>query len=273
VIQADLHTHTDHSDGSLSPGEVVFKAVERGLKAIAITDHDTISGLEESRDACLEYGITFVAGVEISSISAGYEVHLLGYGFDSEDESLLEFLAEQRGRREERALEFVRVFRGAGIVLDDNVEALCRDGSIMARPHLARLLVEAGAASSIPDAFRSYLVEGTATFVPKRLPDASEVIRLVHLARGKVSVAHPGNGMSHSIILSLIQSGLDAIEIHHPSHDEVLENYYSRLAHQRGLSVTGGSDYHGWRDSDEERFGKIGLNGEEWAFLRREWTL
>ena len=273
MITADLHIHSNHSDGSHSPSEVVRRAAARGLQAISVTDHDTISAQAEVRSVCDEMGLVSVSGVEISSGVGPTEVHLLAYGFDADDSALGDFLDDMGKRRIERSLDFIRRFRECGLRVAEDAENRCRSGDLSTRPHLARLLVDAGVASSMQEAFEKYLVEDTQTFIPRRLPGAREVIRTVHAAGGKLSIAHPGHMMDHRIVIDLIASGIDAVEVHHPCHDDMLEGYYSTLAKKYDLDITGGSDYHGWRASDDDRLGIIGMNEAEWRFLSQKWTL
>ncbi len=253
--KADLHVHTYHSDGRFSPEDVVRKAHTAGLSVLAVTDHDTVDGLDCARQACATLGIDFVPGAEISAEAGKDEIHLLAYGFDSKVDTFRSLLLDQRTRRRERAEAFILSLREAGLQLPSDVDiGFGLDGAI-GRPHLAKLIVDSGAAVGMDAAFAEYLVPGSDTFVPKVLPPAEEVMNTVHEAGGVCVLAHPGHSMSDLIIRRLIELGLRGIEVFHPSHDESLTAYYGTLAKDRGLIATGGSDYHGWRDGEEQNLG------------------
>ncbi|GMQ80902.1 MAG: PHP domain-containing protein [Rhodothermia bacterium] len=218
-VRADFHLHTHYSDGRYSPEQVVQKAAEAGLEGLAITDHDTVSGIAEARTACLRANIRFFCGVEISTAISGNEIHLLAYEFDPEDEFLLELFKSQRERRHQRGLEFLRALRTGGIDIPPADELSLGHGSVVGtvgRPHIARLIVKSGAAASMDDAFAEYLVPGSPTFVPKSFPGIGEVLKLVQEAGGVSILAHPGHMTSHSDILRLIDLGLDGVEVVHP---------------------------------------------------------
>lgn len=271
--RADLHIHTNHSDGAFSPEEIVGKAHKRGLSIIAITDHDTMSGLPDALDACRAVGITLVSGIEISADVGGTETHLLAYACPPAEAGLNRLLSQQRQRRAERAELFLERFRSVGIGISKGALESDAPMESIGRPHLAKILVDAGAVDSIGEAFDRYLVEGTQTFIPKPLPVASEVISTVHSAGGVVVLAHPGHHMSHNIVRYLIRQDIDGIEVVHPSHDKMLVRYYSDLADKHHLLKTGGSDYHGWRANDDENFGAYFVDGAGLCNLLRPWTL
>lgn len=241
MIRFDLHIHSTASDGAWEPAEVARAAHDAGLEGFALTDHDTLSGLPTASEEAARLGLQFIPGVEISAAVFGREVHLLAYGFNSVHSGLVEFLATQRGHRRERGLAFVETFIRMGVL---PTGTLLPDVDTVTRPHLAALLVEHGAATDFRDAFDRFLVPGTATWVDKPLPDGAAVLDVVHAAGGVVSLAHPGHGMLHRVIMALIADGLDALEVVHPAHDELLETYYRGVARQNRLMVTGGTDFH-----------------------------
>jgi len=258
---SDLHTHSTFSDGALRPVDLVAALSRAGIECISLTDHDTVAGLAQTRKACETAGIRFVPGVEISAQINGEEVHLLGYGFNPQSESLLKFLNIQGERRLTRITEFQRRLVEAGVP----ISAVDFDGesrSTVGRPHLANAIIAAGAARSIREAFDTYLMPGTATFVPRILPSASESIEKIHASAGIVSLAHPGDYISNQTVLGLIGIGLDAIEVKHPAHDQRLSDYYTDLAVRHNLFCTGGSDYHGWRSGEEENIGRFSMDWE-----------
>jgi predicted metal-dependent phosphoesterase TrpH len=263
-LVTDLHMHSTCSDGTFTPTALVEIVAAKGIECMALTDHDTMAGLVEAQRSCSQAGLKFITGVEISTYVQGGEVHLLGYGFEAGNADLDRFLERQRIKRRERIYEFVDRLANSGMNIREEMEAqyaIQDEGSALGRPHLARALIAIGAAVDIQDAFDRLLRPGTATFVPRMLPSEEEVLGAVHAAGGIVSLAHPGDHMRHAAVISLVKNGLDAIETHHPSHDQRLRDYYTQLAGQFGLETTGGSDFHGSRDRDHQNLGHVVMHG------------
>lgn len=256
-IVADLHMHSTASDGRMSPSDVMEEAARAGLQMVALTDHDTLAGLDEARSAAQSHGLVFVHGVEISARENREEVHLLAYRLRPEDEGLTSFLSLQQHRRTERAEEFVRRFRRDGLITDGQTLPEPAPGRSLARPHVAALLVESGAVSSMDEAFYRYLVPGTPHFVDKELPSGSEVMDVVHNAGGMVFLAHPGHHTAHQTVMNLIRATMDGIEVVHPSHDIMLEEYYRSLARRNGLLMSGGSDFHARNSHGGSSLGQV----------------
>lgn len=268
LIEADLHTHTTCSDGTLSPSELVHKANRRDIKVLAITDHDTISGYEPGKAAANALGMEMISGVELSVQFHRRELHILGYGFDSNHPSLLSYLTYFLEKRDERAKAIVDQLYKLGLQLDyDTIRSENPDAAI-GRPHIARALVEAGYVKTAGAAFSKYLGKGRPANVIKELPYAKRAIEMLHEANGIAVLAHPGHWVSDHEVRDLQSIGLDGVEIIHPSHTALLTDFYVRVAENLNLIQSGGSDYHGKRYSDEENFGKIGLNNEQFQRFR-----
>ncbi len=251
-MRADLHMHSTASDGRRKPAALVQEAVAGGLDLIALTDHDTLMGWPELRDAGASAGIECVPGVEISARQGRDEVHLVAYGFDPEHDALSSFLDQQQHRRNQRAESFMERLKDAGAIPRSASLAPASTGTSWARPHVAQVLIEHGAVSSMDEAFSRFLIQGTDTYVEKPLPPGAEAIRVVHEAGGVICMAHPGHHASHQVVMGLVAAGLDGIEVVHPSHDSMLEEYYASLATRFGLLKSGGSDYHA-RDGHGEQ--------------------
>jgi predicted metal-dependent phosphoesterase TrpH len=264
-VVADLHLHTNCSDGALSPAELVHTVADAGLRAMSITDHDTLAGWEEGRQAADDAGITLVPGVELSVSVDGHEVHLLAYGIDPDHDGLNDHLDAFMQARVERAEAIVDRLQslGVGVGMDD-VRKEAGEAAALGRPHVAAALVSAGASGSIDAAFRDYLGTDAPAYVSKPDVPVAEVLDLVHDAGGIGVLAHPGQWTPTSRIRTLIDRGLDGIEIVHPSHESYLVSYYERMANGRGLLATGGSDYHGTRPGDDDRLGRFGLDAGRW---------
>jgi len=264
-VEADLHMHSTASDGKLSPGEVVRAAVEAGARLVSLTDHDTVDGLDEARSAATGAGAEFVSGVEISAREE-VEVHLLAYGFQESHPALSGLLADQLAARRERGERFIHVLVEAG-ALPESAALESAGGpdspASITRPHIADLLVKNGTVQNRREAFDLFLIESADTFVPKPMPSGAEVIDAAHASGGVVSLAHPGHAVPHRVVLALINAGLDAVEVVHPSHDEMLETYYRQLASRYGLLMTGGSDFHEHHGREGRHLGRMGFTPDE----------
>jgi predicted metal-dependent phosphoesterase TrpH len=251
--RCDLHTHTQASDGMQPPAENVRLAYEKGLAAVAITDHDTVSGVAEALEAGKRYGITVVPGVEISTRAGGKEIHVLGYYIDTEQALFLSRLEEQRNTRFGRNEAIIGKLRGLGIeitmeqVLSGMGRELKQDESV-GRPHIADELVRLGAAVDMRDAFDKYLAEGAAAYVSPPRITPEEACRWIQEAGGAAVLAHPGIYGDDELVRKILEgSNLRGIEVYHSDHGPAEHDRYLALAEEFGLLVTGGSDFHGAR--------------------------
>jgi predicted metal-dependent phosphoesterase TrpH len=243
----DLHLHTTASDGACAPATLVQRAWMSGLRTIAVTDHDTTAGLPEASRAASSYGVRIVAGIEITSVVGGRDIHLLAYFFDPEHASLQAFLRGQRADRVARAREIGRRLAELGKVVD--LEPLLEraasvPGFSIGRPAIAQALVEAGHAADRNGAFEALIGDGRPACVPRTGASPSEVAALVHRAGGVVSLAHPVLLRDQSEVAG-IAAALDAIEAHHSEHDPSDTRRYREIASGLGIGVSGGSDFHG----------------------------
>ncbi|MNB82433.1 Spermidine N(1)-acetyltransferase [compost metagenome] len=251
--RADLHTHTQASDGMQPPAENVRIAFDKGLAAVAITDHDTVSGVAAALEAGRTYGITVVPGVEISTRAEGKEIHVLGYYIDFEEERFLSRLAAQRDTRAARNEAILARLRelGIDITLEQVVKNLGRDlkpDESIGRPHIADELVRLGAASDMRDAFDKYLADGAAAYVSPPRITPEEACEWILEAGGAPVLAHPGIYGDDKLVRGIIaRSGLRGIEAYHSDHSPADAARYLAMAEEYGLLVTGGSDFHGAR--------------------------
>ncbi|HXE81424.1 MAG TPA: PHP domain-containing protein [Vicinamibacterales bacterium] len=261
----DLHLHTTASDGECAPAELVERARRAGLRTIAVTDHDTVAGIEDARRAGEQYGMRVIAGIEITAVASEKDVHMLGYFIDPGNRELLSFLVEQRTARIERVHEMGRRLAALGCPID--VEALLapfgKAGRAVGRPAIAKALVEAGYVANISEAFERYLGLEAAAFVPRRGASPEEVVGVIHRAGGLAAVAHPGPSARDHLIPPMIEAGLDAIEAYHTDHDEAMVAKYRAMAEQHGLAVCGGSDFHGESRHPHATLGIVTLPPEE----------
>lgn len=258
----DLHSHTNESDGSLSPEELVLLASRSDLDALAITDHDTFSGYEKAVPFARDAGLDLVRGIELNSrLNLGDEtersVHLLGY-FPRRDPSheMVAFLQEQRKERRSRNRRLADTLqrRGVNVALEE-VEA--RGRSLAGRVHFARILVEKGYAADSSDAFRRYLGEDAPTYVHRESQTVEQAIQILRHAGGVPVLAHPirlylPRETERQLLLQLKQAGLIGLEVYHSEHSPTLQAHYRQLAEELDLLPTGGSDFHGAPKPDIE---------------------
>lgn len=247
----DLHTHTDVSDGTDSPEELIRKAVAMGLEALAITDHDTLHGYELARPVARAAGLDLVCGIELSTKQRGKTVHLLGYFLRTEPAAAFtNWLADLQEKRRDRNARLVDRLQQVGIDITlDEVQAL---GKHMAgRPHFARILVRKGYAKTSQDAFDRYIAEEGAAFVEREEVPLTEAIQRVRDAGGLAVMAHPVRlnrrvaAEEEEWIREAVEAGMGGLEVQHSDHDAAERERYAGLAAKYGLAMTGGSDYHG----------------------------
>ena len=245
-MAVDLHTHTIASDGTATPADVVTLALERGLSVIAITDHDSVEGIEEAIEAAEGTPLTVVPGVELSAnTDDAHDLHILGFFLDHRSPALLESLSDLRARRVDRAKEMVDALTAAGYAVTlERVFAHSGKGAV-GRSHIARALVDAGDVESVEHAFRDLIGRSGPFFIGKRLLSAVDAVGLIRAAGGVAVLAHPGVTRSDASIPELVEAGLGGLEAFHAEHTQPDRDRYTGLAARLGLLVTGGSDFHG----------------------------
>jgi 3',5'-nucleoside bisphosphate phosphatase len=247
----DLHTHTVHSDGTFTPRELIALAAERELDVIAVTDHDSIDGIEEASAAGSEFGVHVVPGIELSTVRDGEGVHVLCYFMDPAHPALSAELHRLRQERFSRGERMVARLQELGYPITfERVREIARGGNIV-RPHVARALVEAGVIPSVKDAFtEEFIGAGGRAYLEKHALHPFGAIELVHAAGGVCVLAHPGtyrevSPVPREAIEQLAANGLDGVEASHPEHSPEMEVRYIELAERLGLIWTGSSDCHG----------------------------
>ncbi len=246
---ADLHMHTNFSDGSLSPEELLRIAHEIGLQALAITDHDTVGGLASATEWAERFGIELVPAIELGTHVGDTEFHFLGYFIDPENAALLEYLRGIRITRKNRAAAILQKLASFGLKLKLD-EVLERAGqAAVGRPHIAAAMVENGLVSSFQEAFDLWIGDGKPAHVNKGQYTPEALIELIHAADGIAVLAHPGRRLSNGLLQRMVSAGLDGLEVLHPSHDGATQNRLKQMAQKYGLLMTGGSDFHAFRGS------------------------
>ena len=267
----DLHTHTSYSDGTDTPAQLINKALAAGISIIGLTDHDSISGWQEATYA-LRTGISLVPGAEISCQTPdGISVHILGLLFDSNNSELMSTLEKTRENRHGRMEKIIARINEAGIdiTMDDVLEQLS-DGATLGRPHLADALVKKGIVSSRDEAFTQMLHNNSKYYVSHYSPTPEAAIKLIKAAGGVSVIAHPmashrGRTISLDTFGSIIQAGLDGIEVDHRDHSPDEKSQLIKLANESNLVMTGASDYHG--NGKLNTLGEYTTRPEQWEKL------
>ena len=262
----DLHSHSTHSDGSLTPQELVSAAAERNVSILALTDHDTVSGIGEAMDAGLHKGVEVLPSIELSVRRDPGTMHLLGYFVDHESEDFLERLAGVQKIRAERNLLILENLNKLGISLTFEEVAEEADGGQIGRPHFARALIKKGTVKSFDEAFRKFLADGAPAYVRRDSLEPAEGIRLIHDAGGLAVLAHPRSlavkmeeGFE-TVLAGLADAGLDGIEVYCSSQGSKESEFYKSMALKYDLFSTGGSDFHGAGKAMAE-LGILGVHG------------
>ena len=252
----DLHTHTNASDGTDSPSELIDKAINRGINILALTDHDTTRGWSEASSALLNHSsqssMKLVLGAEISCQDEnGISIHMLGLLFDPDYQPLYEVLERTRENRHSRMERIIARLNEAGIDITlEEVNAQRKGDATLGRPHLADALVARGHVASRDEAFAALLHNKSKFYINHYSPSPVETIKLIKAAGGVAVIAHPlasqrGRTISMDLFESLISAGLDGIEVDHRDHSESEKSELLRFAIENELIVTGSSDYHG----------------------------
>lgn len=248
----DLHTHSDYSDGTCSPSVLVRKAVEKGLAAFALTDHDTIAGLNAAMDAVKEQDalVKFIPGVELSVAYKEKDIHIVGLFINPENTAFRNVTKMVIKRRDDRNQEMVQNLRKAGIPITMGALTGNNPGTVVTRAHFARFLVDNKIVETPAEAFKKYLDTDTPYYVPRKYIEPEEGIELIKNAGGVPILAHPlhyklKEDELERLVKRLVLSGLMGIEVKYSNHTDADEIYAGRLAQKYNLLPSGGSDFHG----------------------------
>ena len=260
----DLHVHSTASDGTESPTKLVEMAKEIGLSAIALTDHDTLSGLKEFLDAGKKYGMKVIPGVEISTWDRSKEIHIVGLFIDPECEALVSFLEEMREERMIRNKMIIHKLQSLGYDITEEEVNVIANGESIGRPHIAQILVNKGCFETIQDVFDALLKRGKRAFIARKLKRPDVVCSLIHQAGGVAIWAHPVSGQ-HSgersyvkkMLKGLIPVGIDGLESLYTTFNANQTALLTEIAEANGLLLSGGSDFHGTSRS----YAKLGVGG------------
>ncbi|MCC5875412.1 MAG: PHP domain-containing protein [Candidatus Sumerlaeia bacterium] len=268
-IYADLHSHSNASDGSDRPAEVVRRAKAAGLAVLALTDHDTVAGVAEAMEEGRRQGVKVIAGTELTCYVDGREVHVLGYGIRIDDPDLAGHCTRFQKARIERAAEIGRRLAEAGAPIDIESVMAEADGGVVGRPHVARALHAAGHVSSVQEAFNRFLAEGKPANVHKLQVTAEECVDVIRKAGGIAVMAHPGLNNQFELVERLQRAGAVGVEVWHSSHDRQDTEKLEQIANDRGLLKTGGSDCHGTIKNMDPILGQWGVDKQRWLKLEK----
>ncbi|MFC1537655.1 PHP domain-containing protein [Gemmatimonadota bacterium] len=243
-MRADLHIHSNYSDGIHSPAEIFSQAAEQGIGILSITDHDTVDHLQPCREEAAKTGITFISGVEFSTSHEERDVHILGYALDDKDPVLLEYLEKVRLCRVERAYRILELLGEQGVNIPREEIDQLPARSIISRPLIARLMVKYKFVRTIDEAFVRFLRTGSKAFVPYSLDSPARMVELINRCDGISVLAHPSLEEFETLAPELCRAGLMGVEVFRPQIQESDRYEISYMAEQMGLVLTGGSDWH-----------------------------
>jgi predicted metal-dependent phosphoesterase TrpH len=270
--RADFHSHTNASDGRLTPTQLVDLAVRMGVTVLAVTDHDSTEGLAEAQAAAAKHpGLMLVPGIELSTDIPGAEVHILGYFLAYEDAEFQRTLANLRHARRDRGRMMVEKLRGLGLEIPwERVAELAGEGAV-GRPHVAQALLEKGYISSFQEAFDRYIGRNGPAYVERLKLTPVEAVGILTRVGALTVLAHPAtlSGLDE-LIRELKAAGLAGIEVYYQDYDKATRDRLAKIAERYGLLKLGGSDYHGLGGSRERMLGDVPFPDQEIdAFLER----
>jgi 3',5'-nucleoside bisphosphate phosphatase len=269
ISKIDLHTHTRYSDGHYTPEELIIKAKENGIDVISITDHDTVDGISEAIEAGKKNGVEVIPGLEISSDIRDREVHLLAYFFDPLNKELEEYLKFFRAERIKRAVRIIEKLNALGLGLTiENVMEIAKNSAV-GRPHIAKAMVKNGLVSNYFEAFSKYIGNGCPAYERKVHVSPRSAFKIISDAGGLSFIAHPGN-LPDTIMVELIEAGLDGIEVIHPSHLPHQVKHYRGIVNEYFLLESGGSDFHGGERNDYPNLGKFTVGYSKIEAMRKQ---
>ena len=263
-MKADLHIHSEYSDGNLSVESLIELLKKNEIRTFSITDHDSIQGTTEAIEIAKNKGLTAIPGIEFSAEFKNREVHILGYRFDFKSGMLEEYLKDIKISRLKRFNEMLYKLNKIGCKLTyEYVKDIFPGNITLGRPHLAKALIKKGYVASLEDAFLKYLGDNKIADVKKKNPNAMEVIELIKELGGKAFLAHPGKHFLWNDIDDLLDSEIDGIEIIHPTHTKTKSDFLRKFADEKNLLICGGSDFHGIYKKDYVNIGKYFIEENE----------
>ncbi len=250
-MKSDLHIHTYYSDGVFSPEKIVDTALDVGLEAIAITDHDNVLAYDVAqkyiKNKNLENKLEIIRGIEINTLYKNYEVHILGYFMDvknSDFQSMLKMQQQARIKQTKEIISLLAKKEGIKIKFED-IKKLVAEGGSIGRPHIAKAIMNAGGTTNVMDAYAKYINDDSPVYVQRKTVSPQDAVEIIYDAGGIPVIAHPHDiDIAENLIKDLMNYGLRGIEAYHRKHSPACVEYFSSMAEELGLIVTGGSDFH-----------------------------
>ncbi len=253
-MKIDLHVHTTYSDGVFSPEKIVDTALDVGLDAIAITDHDNVLSYQIAVDYANSIipkdsnkPLEILPGVEINTMYKGYEIHILGYFMDLNNGDFQKLIKTQQNARVKQTKEIINLLnKKAGIKIKfEDIKNLVAEGGSIGRPHIAKAITMAGGTLSVIDAYNKYINDQSSVYVQRKTVSPHDAVEIIYDAGGIPVFAHPFDvDIAEALTKELMNFGLRGIEAYHRKHSPAMVEYYSSIAEQLGLIITGGSDFH-----------------------------
>ncbi|MGI6093880.1 MAG: PHP domain-containing protein [Lachnospiraceae bacterium] len=272
----DLHVHSNCSDGTYTPAQLVDYALEKGLRAFALTDHDTTEGIAEAQEAAKGRGLEVIPGIELSTNYYHRDIHMLGLGIDPENVQFEEWLTAFQNSRDIRNEKMIQKMQEAGINITWE-EMLCRyPDAVWTRAHFARYLIDEGYVRSSEEAFARYLGDHARCFVPREKVTPFQAVQLIHAGGGKAVLAHPllyhmSSSVLEKLVEELVKQGLDGLEAIYSKNRWADEMHMIQLAKRFGLKISGGTDFHGSNKPGLDLavgYGKMKIPYELWERLK-----
>ncbi len=250
-MKSDLHIHTLYSDGVFSPEKIVDTAIDVGLQVIALTDHDNVLSYPVAKDylkkTSREDKLQIIQGIEVNTLYKNYEVHILGYFMDVNNSDFQNMLKVQQQARVKQTKEIISLLakkEGIKIKFEDIKKQVAEGGSI-GRPHIAKAITNAGGTTSVIEAYSKYIHDDSPVYVQRKTVSPQDAVEIIYDAGGVPVIAHPHDiDIAEELIKELMQYGLRGIEAYHRKHSPACVEYFSSMAEELGLIVTGGSDFH-----------------------------
>lgn len=246
----DLHTHSTYSDGTFTPTELIKYGKDKGLIAIAITDHDTLSGIKEAKEAGKKYNIQVIGGIEFSTSFENTEIHIVGLFLDENCDIINNRLRQLQENREFRNIEMIKKLQSLGLNITYNDVMACAKGNVVTRAHFAKALVDTGCCQSKQECFDRYIGAGKPGYIERQVLDYKETISIINEGGGISVLAHPllyklSNSRLEYMVGCLAKAGLKGIEAYYSTHSPSETKYIKFIAQQNQLLLSGGSDFHG----------------------------
>lgn len=248
-MKGDYHIHTNYSDGVFSPEKIVDLAVDAGLEAISLTDHDNVLsyGIAQKYIEEKSYDLKVIQGIEVNTLYKDYEVHILGYFPDAEKPEFKNLLKSQQQARVKQTKEILALLNkkeGIKIKFED-VKAMVAEGGSIGRPHIAKAITNVGGTSNIMEAYRKYIHRDSPVYIERKTVSPFDAVEVIYDSGGVPVIAHPYDiDIAENLIKELMNYGLLGIEAYHRKHSPAIVEYFSSMAENLGLIVTGGSDFH-----------------------------